>query len=121
MRPILWQNLTDSGSPPCSPQMPSLMVGAGLAALGRGHLHQLPDARLIEGGEGVLLEDARLHVGREELVDVVSADAEGGLGEVVGSEAEELGLFGDLIRGQSRARQFDHRANHVIDVSRPSR
>src|ERR1035441_8358475 len=42
--------------------------GPRLASLGRGHLDQLPDARLIEGGEGVLLEDARLHIGRKELV-----------------------------------------------------
>jgi len=65
-------------------------IGPGFASLGRGHLHQLSDARLIEGGEGVLLEDARLHVGREELVDVVAADAVGGLRQVVGAEAEEL-------------------------------
>src|ERR1035438_8262955 len=75
-----------------------LESGPGLASLGRGHLHQLPYARLVKGGEGVLLEDARLHVGREELVDVVSADAVGCLSQVVGSEAEELGLFGDLTR-----------------------
>ena len=37
-----------------------LEVGAGVASLGRGHLHQLPNARLIEGGEGILLEDAVL-------------------------------------------------------------
>src|ERR1035438_4387966 len=29
-----------------------LEVGAGVASLGRGHLHQLPNARLVKGGEG---------------------------------------------------------------------
>ena len=35
-----------------------LEVGPRVASLGRGHLHQLPNARLVEGGEGILLEDA---------------------------------------------------------------
>ena len=49
------------------------------------------------------------------MVDVVAADAEGGLGEVVGAEAEELGLFGDLVGGEGGAGQLDHGAHHVID------
>ena len=38
-----------------------LESGAGVASLGRGHLHQQADARLVERGEGILLEDAVLH------------------------------------------------------------
>src|ERR1022692_4268326 len=46
--------------------------GSGVASLGRGHLHQQTDSRLIERGEWVLFEDAMLHVGRQEVVDVVA-------------------------------------------------
>ena len=37
-----------------------LEVGARVASLGGGHLHQLPDASLVERGERILLEDAGL-------------------------------------------------------------
>ena len=90
-------------------------AGPRLASLGRAHLYQLTNALLIECGEGILLEDARLQISRQEVVDVIAADAEGGLRQVVGSEAEELSLFGDLIGGQGRARQFDHGAHLVIN------
>ena len=40
----------------------------------------------------------------------------GGLRQVVGAEAEELGFFGDLIGGQGSARNLDHGAHHVIDL-----
>ena len=86
MRPILWQNLTDSGSPPCSPQMPTLRLGRVLRPLATAHLHQLAHAHLVEGGEGILLEDAELEIRGQEVVDVVARDAEGGLREVVGAE-----------------------------------
>ena len=97
-----------------------LEVGPGVASLGRGHLHQRPDAGLIEGGEGILFEDAGLEVGGQEVVDVVARDAVGGLGQIVGAEAEELGFFGDLVGGEGRARQLDHGADHVVDRCRPS-
>ena len=34
-------------------------------------------------------------------LDVVAAEAEGHLGQVVGAEREELGLLGDLVGGQA--------------------
>ena len=30
VKPFLWQNLIDSGSPPCSPQIPNLIFGRTL-------------------------------------------------------------------------------------------
>ena len=80
-----------------------LQVGPGVASLGSGHLDEDTDASLVEGGEGVLLEDALLDVGRQEVVDVVARDAEGGLREVVGAEAEELGFLGDLVGSEAGA------------------
>jgi hypothetical protein len=78
-------------------------VGPRIAPFGYGHLHQLPHASLIEGGEGILLEDAKLEIGRQEVVDVVARDAVGGLRQVVGAEREELGFLGDLIGGKGAA------------------
>ena len=46
---------------------------------------------------------------------IVAADAQRGLGEIVGAEAEELGLLGDLAGPQRRARQLDHRADQIVD------
>ena len=51
----LWQNFTESGSPPCSPQMPSLMPGRVCVALLDGDLHELAHAGLVNRGERVRL------------------------------------------------------------------
>src|SRR4051794_34506473 len=42
-RPIWWQKTMLDGSPPCSPQIPSLMSGRALS-LFNGDLHDLADA-----------------------------------------------------------------------------
>ena len=78
-----------------------LQVGAGLAAQGSGHLDQLANAVLIQAGEGIALIDLAGVVGIQELTGVVTGEAEGHLGQVVGAEAEELGLRGDLVGGES--------------------
>src|SRR5690349_22467108 len=64
----------------------------GPAALG-GQPYKITNAVLVETDEGVLLEDALLDIGVEEPAAVVAADAEGGLGQVVGAEGEELGVL----------------------------
>ena len=43
--------------------------------------------------------------------DVVSAEAEGHLGEVVRPEGEEVGFVGDLVRQKSGPWRLDHRAD----------
>jgi hypothetical protein len=73
---------------------------AGGAALLDGHLDQLADAGLVERLERVVLEDA-LRRSRAGSPDVVAAVAEGHLREVVGAEAEEVGLLGDLVGGEA--------------------
>ena len=56
-----------SGSPPCSPQMPSFeVVGVRLAAPLAGHRNELPDAVHVYGLEGVPGEDAAFQVPGEE-------------------------------------------------------
>ena len=87
----------------------------GLATAFGRHLHQLPNAFLIQGGERILFQDALGKIGRQHFVDVVTREAERGLREIVGPEREELRLFGDLVRHQSSSWQLDHRANQVFD------
>ena len=41
-------------------------------------------------------------------------EAEGHLGQVVGAEREELGLFGDLVGRQGGAGDLDHRADLIL-------
>ena len=48
--------------------------------------------------------------------DVVAAEAEGHLGQVVGAEREELGLLGDLVGRQGGAGDLDHGADQVVDL-----
>ena len=94
-----------------------LDVRAGLTSQLRGHLDEAADAGLIQLGERIGLIDLAVIVGSEELARVVTAEAEGHLRQVVGAEGEELGLLGDGIRGQSRARDLDHGADLVVHVA----
>ena len=67
--------------------------------LGKLHadLHEFADAALVDGLEGIAGQDFLFHIGLEELVRVVAGEAEGHLGQVVGSEREELGFFGNQV------------------------
>src|ERR1035437_2797689 len=76
-----------------------------VASLGRGHLHQQPNARLVKGGKWILFEDACLHVSGQEVVDVVSRNSESRLGQIVRAEAEELSLLSYLVGGEGRSEE----------------
>src|ERR1035437_2845398 len=90
-------------------------VRVGLAAAIDRHLHQLADTFLVEDGEGIVGEDLAILVVLLELRIVVAREAHGGLGQVVGAEAEELGFLGDVAGGERGARNFDHGADHVLE------
>ena len=70
-------------------------------------LYQLANAIDIQADEGIAAVDAFLDIGSEEASGVVTAYAQRGLRQVVGAEAEEARLLGDLARHQRGARQFD--------------
>src|ERR1019366_10196867 len=65
-----------------------LDVRPGAASLFARHLDQLTNTLLVELGKRILLQDAQFEVRRKDLVDVVTREAEGGLREIVGTEAE---------------------------------
>ena len=100
-----------------------LQVGLHGAAALHGQVHQGADACFIQRHEGVRRVDAALQVGRQEAAGVVPRQAERGLRQVVGPEAEELRLGGDLARGDARPRQLDHRPQAEGDLlaRRPQR
>ena len=59
-------------------------------ALGNSHLHQLADTVLVQLSEGIVLKDLGGVVSIQELASIVTGEAVGHLGQVVGAEAEEL-------------------------------
>src|SRR5262249_42674801 len=70
--------------------------------------HELADSIAVERLERVAREDLVLEVVREELaLGVVAREAERRLREVVGAEREEVGVLGDLVGTDARARQLD--------------
>src|SRR5262249_54986047 len=93
-----------------------LKLRVRLAAALFGHADELADAVAVEHREGIVLHHADLRVGLQELAAIVARKAEGRLSQVVGAEAEELGLLGNLVGNQSGARQLDHRADHVANL-----
>ena len=88
-----------------------LDTGASRTALLAGDADQFANALLVQALEGVVIQDLLPHILRQEGAGVVAAEAEAHLREVVGPEAEELGLQGDLIRGDGRAGNLDHGAD----------
>ncbi len=62
-----------------------------------GDLNQLADAGLIKGNERVILQETALHVERQEFPGVIPGQPKGGLGQIVGTEGEELSFPGDLV------------------------
>ena len=79
-------------------------VGIALVTQLNAHLHELGNAR-VDGRERVVRQQLLSEVLRNELsLNVVAAEAERRLGEVVGTEAEEVGL---AWRFHQRSRQHE--------------
>jgi hypothetical protein len=78
-----------------------LEVGPGTATALHGDAHDLPDARLVDGGERRAVDDLLLDVARDDpTLDVIAGEADSSLGEVVGAEREEVRVVGDAIGEQ---------------------
>lgn len=92
---------------------PDFKVGFGCATATGANLNKLANAALVENLERIIGEQLGLDVVGEEAGAVVAAEAEGGLGEVVGAKAEEVGVLGDSAGREGGAGEFDHGANAV--------
>ena len=87
------------------------------AALLDRRRHQRANTIDVERLERAHPEDAVLQVfGEEGRLDVVAGEAPRRLGEVVGSEGEEVGALRDLARGDTRPRQLDHGADQERQI-----
>ena len=93
-----------------------LDVRADALAVVNSQLDQSADALLIEACKRIGLEDLLLEVGLEDAADVVTGEAVGHLGQVVGTEGEELSLFCDLVRGDCCTRGLDHGTYHILHL-----
>ena len=80
------------------------------------HRDERADADGVDRGERVAVEDLLVGIDLEKLADIVSREAEGELGQVVGAEGEELRLGGNLVGGDRAARDLDHGADQVRDL-----
>ena len=90
--------------------MPRWSVSLARAALVRGDLHQPTHPGAIDRHERVGRHELALLVQPHELADVVAAEPERGLGQIVRAEREEVGGARDLGGRHRRTRQLDHRA-----------
>ena len=66
-----------------------------------GHIHQLTNTVLIQLRERIVLVDLGVLVSGQELAGIVTAEAKGHLGQVVGAEAEELSFLRNVVCGQA--------------------
>ena len=74
-------------------------MGLGGAAALQADAEEVADAGAVQFHEGVALQQPARQVGGEEVAGVVAGEAEGGLGEVVGAEGEEVSVGGDGAGG----------------------
>ena len=82
---------------------PNLQVGARGATALNGHLDELPDAVDVDDLERIVLQHTFFEVRGQELTHVIARVTERHLRQVIRTEREELGVFGDFIRQQRRA------------------
>src|SRR5262249_25017878 len=80
-----------------------LQIAATRAARLHGPLDELAHTLLVQHSERIILEDLLFFVILLEVGVVVARQAHSGLREIVGAEAEKLGLLGDLFPGQRAA------------------
>ena len=84
------------------------------------HLDQIGVGKLVkmaahDGRE--TRPDLVLVVCAQELGGIITAEAEGHLGQVVGAEAEELGFLGDLAGSQGCAGDLDHGTDLILHIN----
>ena len=82
-------------------------------SIGTGDLHEASNAGSIEGRKGIVGHDLLVDVLGNKAAAVVAADAVGRLGQVVRTEAKELGSLGNFPSGESGTGQLDHGAHQV--------
>ena len=91
----------------------AVQLGTGSFTVLHSHLHQLANAVTIQLGEGIVLKDLGVIVSVQELTGVITAEAVGHLGQVVGAEAEELSFFCHFVGGEASSKKTSSVANFL--------
>ncbi len=92
-------------------------VRPGLATFIDSDLHQATYPFPVDGLEWVLGQDPFGHVGDQEVAfGIIPAVAKGHLGQVIGTEGEELCQFCQFTGSDSRPWDFDHRPEFISKV-----
>src|SRR6188508_2688816 len=76
-----------------------------------GHIDELTDTRRIERLERVAEQNLLPQIVRQERVDVVAAETERHLRQVVCAKTEEVGIFSDFVGCEAGPRNLDHRTD----------
>jgi hypothetical protein len=84
----------------------------------RGHADHLADPGRVERLERRAVDDLELDVtGEDAALDVVAREPEGGLGQVVRAEREEVRVRRDEVGLEARPRQLDHRPDEEVGAA----
>ena len=95
-----------------------LEVGIHGLTLSHAHLDQATDAGLVQRLEGILGQDAAIHILQQELaLSIITAVAVGHLRQVVRAEGVELCVRSKLTGDQGSAGDLDHRAEDRGDLN----
>src|SRR5215469_3045079 len=97
VQPSLMAELDRRGFPPVFAADADLQLGKSFSPALSCHFYQLADAFAIKYGKRILLQNAFLEIGGQELIYIVAGKPEGGLGKVVSAEREKLCFFGNLV------------------------
>lgn len=79
--------------------------------------HHFPDTGFVNTLERIPVEDAHLQIPVYEFAHIVPGESEGGLSQIIGSEAHELHFLRENIGGQGSPRELYHAPNMVGDLS----
>ena len=86
------------------------------AALLCCNLNQLTYTVLVQSCERIGLVNLCLVVGIQEFAGIITGETEGHLGQVVGTEAEELGFLGDFVSRQAGTGDLHHGTDFVLEI-----
>ena len=113
----LWQKMTLSGSPPCSPQMPTLRSGPGAPAALVADLINWPTPSWSSTWNGSRGRIFALDVDGQEAAGVVAASSRTSSASGRWCRTRRTRPASAISSGgQRRARQLDHRADQVVDA-----
>ena len=93
-----------------------MQIRIGCAAFNGSTANQFANAVNIDGSKRISNINAFGSVFVKNSTGIVTAHTQSGLGQVVGTETEERGRLGNFFSHQCSSRQFNHRADQVVNL-----